>query len=218
MRNFTELDMYLFGQGTHYDIGKKLGAHFAKDENGLEGVVFDVWAPHAASVAVIGDFNGWDEGANYMERLMPQDIGIFETFIPGVQEGALYKFLIYTYDGNKIYKADPYASWAELRPGTASRVAKLSGFRWTDDEWMKARATGKPFYERPISIYECHPGSWMRHPGRDDGGMYTYRELAKSLTDYVKDMGYTHVELMGDRKSTRLNSSHPTTSRMPSSA
>ena len=82
-------------------------------------------------------------------------------------------------------------------PGTASRVAKLSGFRWTDDEWMKARATGKPFYERPISIYECHPGSWMRHPGRDDGGMYTYRELAKSLTDYVKDMGYTHVELMG---------------------
>ena len=197
MRNFTELDMYLFGQGTHYDIGKKLGAHFSKDENGLTGVVFDVWAPHAASVAVIGDFNGWDEGANYMERLMPQDIGIFETFIPGVKEGALYKFLIYTYDGKKIYKADPYASSAELRPGTASRVADLSGFRWTDSEWMKARTSGKPFYERPIAIYECHPGSWMRHPGRDDGGMYTYRELAKSLTEYVKDMGYTHVELMG---------------------
>ena len=197
MRNFTELDMYLFGQGTHYDIFRKLGAHPGTDETGRKGIWFDVWAPHAASVAVIGEFNGWNETSHYMVRLTPQDVGIFELFVPEAAEGQLYKFLIYTGDGRKLYKADPYATAAELRPGTASRIASVEGFEWTDDDWMKKRAADDPYYERPMAIYECHPGSWMRHPGRDDDGFYTYRDLARSLTKYVKDMGYTHVELMG---------------------
>ncbi len=197
MRNFTELDMYLFGQGTHYDIFRKLGAHFGTDESGQEGVWFDVWAPHAASVAVIGEFNGWNETSHYMVRLTPQDMGIFELFVPGAREGQLYKYLIYTGDGKKLYKADPYACSAEVRPGTASRLARTDGFEWTDSDWLKERAKKQPYYEQPMAIYECHPGSWMRHPGRQDDGFYTYRDLATSLTKYVKDMGYTHVELMG---------------------
>lgn len=198
MRNFTELDMYLFGQGTHYDIYKKLGAHVMTDENGRKGVCFDVWAPHAASVAVIGEFNGWNETSHYMARLTPQDIGIFELFVPEAKEGQLYKFLIYTGDGKKLYKADPFATTAELRPGTASRIYDVTGFKWTDADWMKKREENYVhYYEKPIAIYEVHPGSWMRHPGREDDGFYTYRELADRLTKYVVDMGYTHVELMG---------------------
>jgi len=196
MRNFTELDMYLFGQATHYDIFRKMGAHEAEND-GNKGVFFDVWAPHAAAVAVIGDFNDWNETSHMMERLTPTDMGIYELFIPGVKEGALYKYLIYTNDGKKCYKADPYACTAELRPGTASRVGSTEGFKWTDGAWIKKRETAQPYYEQPMSIYEVHPGSWMRHPGRNDDGFYTYKEFAKALGDYVSEMGYTHVELMG---------------------
>lgn len=196
MSNFTDLDMYLLGQATHYDIYKKMGAHVAT-VNKKKGVYFNVWAPHAAAVAVIGEFNDWDESANMMERLEDSDMGIYETFVPGAKPGQLYKFLIYTPDGRKLYKADPYAAEAELRPGTASRIAKDFKYKWTDEEWMKTRESQENFWEQPMSIYEVHPGSWMRHPGREDDGFYTYRELAKRLASYVTDMGYTHVELMG---------------------
>ncbi|WP_458458610.1 1,4-alpha-glucan branching protein GlgB [Pseudobutyrivibrio sp.] len=196
MSNFTDLDAYLFGQGTHYDIYKKLGAH--KGKQGKEtGVYFDVWAPHAASVAVIGEFNGWDENRNFMHRVEPAEQGIFETFIPEAQEGQLYKFLIYTEDGKKLYKADPYATYAEIRPGTASCIYDITKFKWTDQTWMKQRKATKNFWEQPMAIYEVHPGSWKRHPRPENDGFYSYKEFAHSLTEYVLDMGYTHVELMG---------------------
>ena len=119
-------------------------------------------------------------------------------FIPGLGTGSLYKYLIITPDGRKLYKADPYANFAEVRPGTASRITDIEHFKWTDDVWMKKRASHGTMDHQPMSIYEVHPGSWMRHPGEDgDGGFYTYRELAKSLCSYVKKMGYTHIELMG---------------------
>ena len=196
MSNFTDLDAYLFGQGTHYDIYKKLGAHRGKQ--GKEtGIFFDVWAPHAASVAVIGEFNGWDENRNFMHRVEPAEHGIFETFIPEAKEGQLYKYLIYTEDGNKLYKADPYATYAEVRPGTASRIYDNTKFKWTDQTWMKQRKAAKNFWEQPLAIYEVHPGSWKRHPRPENDGFYSYKEFAHSLTEYVLDMGYTHVELMG---------------------
>ncbi len=188
-----ELDQYLFGQGNHYEIYQKMGAHKVTC-NGEEGVYFAVWAPHARRVAVIGDFNEWDFEANYMERQEP--LGIYTCFVPGVKEGELYKFCIETEQGKRIFKADPFANYAELRPGTASRVTDISHLKWTDDAWMKARETWD-HKEHPMSIYEVHLGSWMRHPGREDEGFYTYREFADAIVKYVKDMGYTHVELMG---------------------
>ena len=188
-----ELDQYLFGQGNHYEIDQKMGAHKVKC-NGKEGVYFAVWAPRARRVAVVGDFNGWDFEADYMERQEP--LGIYTRFVPGVKEGELYKFCIETEQGKRIFKADPFANYAELRPGTASRVTDISHLKWTDDAWMKARESWDHKVS-PMSIYEVHPGSWMRHPGREDEGFYTYREFAEAVTKYVKDMGYTHVELMG---------------------
>ncbi len=189
----SELDQYLFGQGNHYEIYQKMGAHKVTCK-GKEGVYFAVWAPHARRVAVIGDFNDWDFEADYMERQEP--LGIYTLFVPGVKEGDLYKFCIETEQGKRIFKADPFANYAELRPGTASRVTDISHLKWTDDAWMKARETWD-HKVNPMSIYEVHMGSWMRHPGREDEGFYTYREFAEAITKYVKDMGYTHVELMG---------------------
>ena len=197
MGNFSELDMYLFGQATHYDIYKKLGAHPQIRRN-KKGICFAVYAPHAEKVFVIGEFNEWDETKHEMERLEPEEAGIYELFIPGLGTGSLYKYLIITPDGRKLYKADPYANFAEVRPGTASRITDIEHFKWTDDVWMKKRASHGTMDHQPMSIYEVHPGSWMRHPGQDeDDGFYTYRELAKSLCSYVKKMGYTHIELMG---------------------
>ncbi len=197
MRNFTELDMYLFGQATHYDIYKKMGANHAVVD-GVEGFFFDVWAPHASSVSVIGEFNGWDEERNYLERLAPMEMGIYEAFIPEAKDGQLYKFVIRTGNGTKLYKSDPFAKTAEMRPGTASRLFANTNFKWTDDAWIKKREEiGSKYYEQPMAIYEVHPGSWMRHPDTGDEGFYTYREFADALADYVKKMGYTHVELMG---------------------
>ena len=196
MANFSELDRYLFGQATHYEIYRKLGAHFT-DQYGIRGVCFDVWAPNAARIWVIGSFNGWDETADEMTRLEPDTMGIFELFIPGIEEGALYKYLIETKDGKRLYKADPYANYAELRPGTASAVADIDHFKWTDEKWMEERAKTKDIYAKPMAIYEVHPGSWKRHPGREDDGFYSYRDLVKYLIPYVKEMGYTHIELMG---------------------
>ena len=192
---FTELDQYLFGQGTHYDIYRKLGAHPVK-EGDEEGVYFAVWAPNAQGVSVIGEFNEWDEQANPMTKAGP--IGVFETFVPGAKIGQLYKFFIIGMNGEHIYKADPYANEAELRPGTASRITDIRDFKWKDGTWMKNR---QKFDEtkNAMSIYEVHPGSWMKHPAteEDEKGFYNYRELAVKLAQYVKDMGYTHVELMG---------------------
>lgn len=196
MRNFTELDMYLFGQATNYDIFRKMGAHPA-EVDGTKGIFFDVWAPHAEAVAVIGDFNDWNESSHMMERLTPTEMGIWELFTPDAKEGSHYKYLIYTPDGRKLYKADPFATTSELRPETASIVYDISGFKWSDATWMKKRAAADPYYEQPMAIYEVHPGSWKRHPGREDDGFYTYREFADALVEYVTDMGYTHVELMG---------------------
>ncbi|RGU90430.1 1,4-alpha-glucan branching protein GlgB [Clostridium sp. AF15-17LB] len=188
-----ELDHYLFGQGNHYEIYKKLGAH--KVTRGKKtGVYFAVWAPHAKAVTVVGEFNDWDMEANPMERGEP--LGIYTCFIPGAKEGEMYKFCIETYSGQYIFKADPYANYAELRPGTASRIADITDLKWTDEIWMEKRAKWD-HREEPMSIYEVHIGSWKRHLGREDEGFYTYREFAKEIAKYVKDMGYTHVELMG---------------------
>jgi len=188
----SEADQYLFAQGTHYDIYKKLGAH-PSEEDGVSGTYFAVWAPNAASVHVIGTFNGWDEGANPLTKLGPG--GIYSAFIPGVGTGELYKFLITTPDGRKLYKADPFANAAEYRPGTASVVTDLSGIKWSDDTWMGARAK-KDWNAEPIAIYECHIGSWMKHPNGEEG-FYNYREFADRIVEYLKEMKYTHVELMG---------------------
>lgn len=196
MGNFTELDMYLFGQGTHYEIFRKLGAHPATEGNAA-GVIFDVWAPHASKVWVIGTFNDWDETIHEMLRLEPTEIGIYEIFVQEAKVGDLYKYLIETEDGALLYKADPYANYAELRPGTASRIADIDTFHWTDKRWMKARSEIEDIYAVPMTIYEVHPGSWMRHPDAEADGFYSYRELAVSLVEYVKGMGYTHIELMG---------------------
>ena len=191
-----ELDQYLFGQGTHYDIYKKLGAHVATNE-GKKGVYFAVWAPHAAQVHVVGDFNDWEENEKY-EMTCVGGIGIYEVFVEGIGVGELYKFLITTKDGRKLYKADPYGNQAEFRPGTASRVTDISKLKWADARWIKAREK-KNVDEMPMAIYEVHPGSWRKHPAteEDPDGFYNYREFAHELTEYVKDMGYTHIELMG---------------------
>lgn len=198
MSNFTEMDCYLFGQATHYDIYRKMGAHLMTVGR-KKGVCFDVWAPHAYAVYVIGDFNGWNETSHQMQRVDPETMGVYELFVPGVEAGCRYKFLIETEDGDRLYKADPYANYAQLRPETASVVTDISHFKWTDSLWMEERAKldKVTVYEQPIAIYEVHIGSWMRHPCREDEGFYSYREVAKSLIPYVKEMGYTHVELMG---------------------
>lgn len=188
-----ELDHYLFGQGNHYEIYKKLGAHKVVNDK-TEGVYFAVWAPNAKNVSVVGEFNDWNLERDRMERQEP--LGIYVKFVPEAKEGQLYKFCIETQKGELLYKADPFANYAELRPGTASRITDLSRIRWTDDAWMKARKTWN-HKKNPMSIYEVHMGSWMRHPGREDEGFYTYREFAEAIVKYVKEMGYTHVELMG---------------------
>ncbi len=189
-----ELDQYLFGQGNHYEIYKKLGAHLA-EKDGSTGVYFAVWAPHAASVSVVGDFNGWEPQANVMTREEP--LGIYTCFIAGVNKGDIYKYCVETMDGELLYKADPYANAAELRPGTASKVTDISNIKWTDSAWMEAREAWD-HKKNPVSIYEAHIGSWMKHPGRDDAAAYyTYREFAEAATKYMKEMGYTHIELMG---------------------
>ena len=199
MSYFTEMDSYLFGQGTHYDIYRKLGAHIVKEKN-KKGVCFDVWAPNASKVYVIGDFNGWNEYSHEMQRVEPTTMGVYELFVPEAKEGSLYKYLIIAKDGTKHYKADPYGNYAQLRPETASIVADINNFKWTDDAWMKNRSemTQQDVIEQPMAIYEVHLGSWMRHPGKEEEeAYYSYRELAKTLVKYVKEMGYTHVELMG---------------------
>ncbi len=188
----SEADQYLFSQATHYDIYKKLGAHVSV-EDGEEGVYFGVWAPNARQVHVIGSFNQWNETEHPMEKL--GDVGIWGLFIPGVKTGEMYKFLVTAKDGRKLYKADPFANHAEYRPGTASIITDLRGFDWEDGPWMEKRDE-KDLHKEPLSIYECHVGSFMKHPNGEEG-FYNYREFADRLVEYLAEMKYTHVELMG---------------------
>ena len=187
-----ELDQYLLGQGNHYEIYKKLGAHLVEDGD-KKGTYFAVWAPNAQKVSVIGEFNDWDLTADVMERNDP--VGIYTCFVEGAKENEMYKFCIETKKGELLYKADPYANYAELRPGTASRITDISKIKWTDKAWMDQRLKWD-HKEKPMSIYEVHIGSWRKHP-EDEDGFYNYREFAKEIVKYVHDMGYTHIELMG---------------------
>ena len=189
----TEVDAYLFGQGTHYEIYNKMGAHVGV-KDGKEGVYFAVWAPAAREVYVIGEFNNWNAYGYDMKKI--SDGGIYDLFIPGAKAGDMYKFLIISQSGEALYKADPYANQAQLRPETASIVADLSGYEWKDSEWVEKKKT-ENHLKAPLSIYECHLGSWKKKDDGTEDGFYTYRELAPELAKYVSDMGYTHIELMG---------------------
>ena len=192
----TEADAYLFAQGTHYEIYEKMGAHEAEID-GQKGVYFAVWAPNAKYVNVIGSFNNWDIFQDNMDRI--SEGGIFALFIPGAKIGDMYKYVITTSDDRKLYKADPYGNYSQLRPDNASIVTDLSGFKWTDSVWQTEKQT-KDILKQPMAIYECHIGSWMKHPVSDpekETGFYNYREFADRFVEYCKDMKYTHVELMG---------------------
>ena len=192
----TEFDTYLFAEGKHYDVYEKFGAH-PMTIDGVKGTYFAVWAPHARRVSVVGDFNMWDGALNPMQ--MMQTSGIYELFIPDVAPGAVYKYQILTRDGEILYKADPYGNQCQVRPDNANVVADLAGYKWKDTDWIENRKqqTRETELKKPMAIYECHLGSWKKKIEDSDFGFYTYRELAKMLCDYVKKMGYTHVELMG---------------------
>ena len=192
----TEFDTYLFAEGKHYDVYEKFGAH-PMTIDGVKGTYFAVWAPHARRVSVVGDFNMWDGALNPMQ--MMQTSGIYELFIPDVASGAVYKYQILTRDGEILYKADPYGNQCQVRPDNANVVADLTGYKWKDTDWIENRKqqTRETELKKPMAIYECHLGSWKKKIEDSDFGFYTYRELAKMLCDYVKKMGYTHVELMG---------------------
>lgn len=187
----SELDTYLFAKGTHYEIYEKMGAHLA-EEDGKAGTYFSVWAPNARSVSVVGDFNNWDRTAHPMQPV--QQSGIWDIFVPGVKAGDLYKFAVETSQGYTVLKADPYGNQSQLRPDNASVVADIRYFDWTDQAWRKAHQEKKT--ESPMAIYEVHPGSWKKDPSMP-GEFYNFKKLAVELTDYVLEMGYTHVELIG---------------------
>ena len=193
MNFITETDRYIFGQGTHYEIYNKLGAHLVEID-GQKGVYFAVWAPNAAYVSVVGEFNQWDPHRNGMQAI--ETSGIWEAFIPGVKEWDTYKFAIHTRDGRIIFKADPYAFHSEVRPGNASKVANIDGFNWTDEKWIEKKDKENPT-EQPMSIYEVHLGSWQKDYEKNEWGFIPYDEIAEKLVKYVKEMGYTHVEVMG---------------------
>jgi 1,4-alpha-glucan branching enzyme len=200
----TDFDIYLFGEGKHHRIYEKLGAHLTEIE-GETGVYFAVWAPHASEVAVVGDFNDWDVTRSSMKR---NQLGIWELFIPGVEVGANYKYGIENQQGHWCLKTDPYGYQQELRPATASIVTDLS-YNWRDRSWLEERGNSDP-HAQPISIYEVHLGSWLHTsmetvpqkgnavpvPDKPGARFLTYRELGDRLIPYVKEMGYTHIELL----------------------
>ena len=189
----SKLDQKLFAHGMHYELYKKLGAHLVEDESG-QGVHFAVWAPNAQSVSVIGDFNGWNENVNIMERQEPE--GIYTLYIPYVKKGSCYLYCITTKDGEKFHKADPFGNAAQYRPGKASIVMDMSEIKWTDEKWMNMRKAWN-YKEEPVSIYEVHIGSWKRHEEDDDVPYYNYREFAHEVAAHIEEMGYTHIELIG---------------------
>ncbi len=190
--NLTDFDVHLFAEGRFFRSYQKLGAHCGERDQ-TSGVQFAVWAPNAERVSVVGDFNGWNTDANPMQAR--PGVGVWETFIPGLGQGALYKYRVFSrYDGYKADKADPYGFAAEIRPQTASKVWDLSGYQWGDQQWMDSRQKTNGL-EAPISTYEVHLGSWARVP-EENNRWLTYREMAGRLGDYVHEMGYTHVELL----------------------
>ena len=186
-----ELDLHLFSEGRHRDLARHFGA-VPRTINGIEGVLFSVWAPNARRVSVVGDFNSWD-GRRHPMRLR-HDAGVWELFMPRLGTGERYKFEIAGADGSIIQKADPLARRTELPPATASIIAAPPEFTWTDEEWMEGRAAQQGV-DRPISIYEVHPGSWMR-PTDSPDATFGWRALAERLIPYVADMGFTHIELL----------------------
>lgn len=188
----TDLDVYLFNQGNHHRIFDKLGAH-VMEIGDTKGTHFSVWAPCAKRVSVVGTFNQWDGRRHQMRSLGSS--GIFEIFIPSVSVGEFYKFEIKTPNDEIYVKSDPYAFYAEKRPSTASCVYDIEQFKWKDTHWMENRSHSANF-DKPVSIYEVHLGSWKKSIEEDDDGVYNYREIAEMLVPYVKDMGYTHIELM----------------------
>ncbi len=189
----SDMDCYLFGKGTHYEIYDKLGAH-PHTLDGIEGMYFAVWAPHAAAVGLVCDRNQWLPDADPMTMLGTS--GIWEVFIPGMGMGELYKYAITTANGKVLFKADPYAFCSEYRPGTASVTADIDHFKWSDTAWMEKRRETDAL-AGPMSIYEVHLGSWRKKEREEKDGVYTYVEAAHELADHVKEMGYTHVELLG---------------------
>ena len=188
----SDFDLHLMGEGRHYDTYEKLGAHI-KTVNGITGIHFAVWVPSARRVSIVADFNGWD---GRMHPMRPRgSSGIWELFLPNAKEGAIYKYEITGPAGNLLpLKSDPYAFYSELRPNTGSVVANLEGYAWNDSNWLAAREK-KNWLDSPISVYEVHLGSWRRVPEEKDRWL-TYRELAAQLIPYVKEMGYTHIELL----------------------
>src|SRR5258706_9877128 len=188
----TEFDLYLLAEGHHFQSYEKLGAHF-REVDGVRGVEFAVWAPSAKEVSVVGDFNQWKPGVNRMT--VHPEAGVWECFVPGLSQGALYKYHILSNQNNyQANKADPYGFAAEIRPHTASKVWDLGGYEWHDQDWLEARGRHQAL-DAPMSIYEVHLGSWARVP--EEGNRWlTYRELAVKLTEYVHHMGYTHVEFL----------------------
>lgn len=189
--DFSDLDIHLFREGTHYRLYEKLGCHSAT-RDGIEGAAFAVWAPGATAVSVVGEFNGWNRQAHPL-NVRWDSSGIWEGFIPDIARGTTYKYAITTADGTVLEKADPYAFACEIPPKTASVVWDLE-YAWGDDSWMKRRRSANSL-DAPISIYEVHLGSWMRVPDEGNRSL-SYRELAAALGEYVTEMGYTHVELM----------------------
>ncbi len=183
-----DVALYLFHQGNNMKAYEYMGCHAVKGEKNLFS--FRVWAPHAKSVSVIGQFNSWDEKSGEMDKI--NEAGVWECYLSGVKPFDNYKFLVTGYDGKKVAKSDPYAFHSETRPGTASKYFELDGYKWGDEKWQKAKESVN-VYASPMNIYEVHAGSWKLH---DDGNPYTYRELANELVPYVKDMGYTHIEFM----------------------
>ncbi len=190
-RILSDFDMYLFGEGKHTRIYDKLGAH-PLDVGGTRGVHFAVWAPNAARVSVVGDFNAWDGRVHPMRSLGPS--GVWEIFVPGAALGQRYKFELRARTGDVLLKIDPFGRAFEVPPLSASIICRID-HEWQDADWMEGRAALGSWFDRPMSVYEVHPGSWARVP--DEGGRYlTYRELADRLIPYVKDMGYSHIELL----------------------
>ena len=187
----TEYDLYLFGKGEHHRIYEKLGARLSRGRSSV-GASFAVWAPNARRISVVGDFNEWDERRHPMRNR--GDSGVWETFIPGLEKGGLYKYKIVTSTNNVVLKADPYAFFSEKRPKTASIIWDIDSYTWSDEEWVRKRDTKNPLAE-PIAVYEVHCGSWRR-VAEEGNRFLTYQELAHVLVPYVKDMGFTHIELL----------------------
>lgn len=185
----AELPIYLFKQGNNFEAYRFFGAHMER-QGDREGVVFRTWAPHAKAVCIVGDFNSWVPGSHPMQQL--EDTGIWEAFIPGIQEYDVYKYCITTPGDELLFKADPYAFHAETRPSNGSKVYNLDGYQWQDDEWEARQKKADPI-NGPMNIYELHAGSWKV---KENGDPYNYSELADQLIPYLQYMGYTHVELL----------------------